>query len=77
MNTRTTILVRQVCNHVKRLLQALPEAAPMGVLQQLEDQMDCLLKKRKFRDAEEMAYAILLMIDSFSKKTMKGSNSER
>lgn len=77
MKIRTNQLVCQICNHVKKLTKALPQTAHKGILQQLEDQMDCLLKKRKVRESEEMAYAILLMIDSFSKKTMKGSEGER
>ena len=77
MQNRITNLVCQICSHVKKLIKAMPEAAHKEVLKQLKDQMNCFLKKRKYREAEEMAYAIILMIDSFSKKTVKGSESER
>ena len=70
-------LVRQICALVEPLLKANPEAATLEVLQHLNNQMKCLLGKRMFREAEEMAYAIFLEFDKFSKKVSNNGPGAR
>ena len=74
---RSKELIRQICTHVESLLQMDPEAAKTEVLQHLKNQMKGSLEKHRFRDAEEMAYAILLELNKFSGKARDDSQIAR
>jgi hypothetical protein len=60
MDPREIELVRAICHEVDILVTQDPGASDLEVLEQLRLKMNDLLWKRKYREAENMAYAILL-----------------
>ena len=54
--------IRLICDRVSRVVKADPKAAKMEVLQRLGCQMNSALVNQEFRDAEEVAFQILLSI---------------
>lgn len=60
MDQREIELVRAVCHEVDILVTRDPGASNLDVLEKYRLKMNDLLWKEKYREAENMAYAILL-----------------
>lgn len=55
--------VRDISLYVYKLMDANPKAAKMEVLQRLKARLDFLLERKRYRDAEELAFEILLTLE--------------
>ncbi|MDD5065101.1 MAG: hypothetical protein PHQ35_10155 [Phycisphaerae bacterium] len=60
MDKRQIQLVRDICHEVDWLVTQDQGTAELDVLERYRLKMNDLLWKRKYREAEDMAYAILL-----------------
>jgi hypothetical protein len=60
MTEREIDLVRDICHEVDLLVSLDPGNADLGVLEEARLKMNDLLWKQKYREAEIMAYAVLL-----------------
>jgi hypothetical protein len=61
MESRDETLVRELCHEVDLLASADPRIQDLDVLEKARLRMNDLLWQGKYREAEVMAYSILLM----------------
>ena len=67
-NSKECFRVCQICAHIEKILDSDPEAKKLEALLSMRQKMNDLLKIDKYRDAEEMAYAIIQELDLLSSK---------
>ena len=56
-------LVLKLGFYIEKILQKNPKAAKLEVVQRLKTKMHCLLRQKRIRDAEELAFEILYILE--------------